>query len=90
MAAIVKVISKDELQTLEKYLSFTDKGNVVLVLDSLAKEIGVVDGDYAKEYDFGGESDIQVDVVTDKDHYFATGYLDGDFTLQHDFSAVSK
>ena len=69
MSAYVHVIPDEEYEILQKYL---DEG-AVLVRQSVAEEIGEKtgenpDGLYLDGYDFGGDADVWVDVVRNKDH----------------------
>ena len=69
MSAYVHVITDEEYEILQKYL---DEG-AVLVRQSVAEEIREKtgenpDGLYLDGYDFGGDADVWVDVVRNKDH----------------------
>ena len=69
MSAYVHVIPDEEYEILQKYL---DEG-AVLVRQSVAEEIREKtgenpDGLYLDGYDFGGDADVWVDVVRNKDH----------------------
>ena len=69
MSAYVHVIPDAEYEILQKYL---DEG-VVLVRQSVADEIREKTGEspaglYLDGYDFGGEADVCIDVVRDKNH----------------------
>ena len=69
MSAYVHVIPDEEYEILQKYL---DEG-AVLVRQSVAEEIRKKtgenpDGLYLDGYDFGGDADVWVDGVRNKDH----------------------
>ena len=69
LSANVHVIPDEEYEILQKYL---DEGTV-LVRQSVAEEIREKtgenpDGLYLDGYDFGGDADVWVDVVRNKDH----------------------
>lgn len=69
MSAYVHVIPDAEYEILQKYL---DEG-AVLVRQSIADEIREKtgenpDGLYLYGYDFGGEADVWIDVVRNRDH----------------------
>ena len=69
MSAYVHVIPDEEYEILQKYLG---EGSV-LVRQSVADEIREKtgrnpDGLYLDGYDFGGDADVWVDVVSDKSH----------------------
>jgi len=68
MGAIVKFVTPEDAEILNKYLT---SDGVVLVYQAMHEEteaLGVENNDDV-EYDFS-EADILVDVVTDPDHYF--------------------
>ena len=95
MSAYVHVIPDEEYEILQKYL---DEG-AVLVRQSVADEIKEKtgknpDGLYLDGYDFGGDADVWVDVVSDKSHMACDAILkeitgeedddcDDDDTLYH-------
>ena len=69
MSAIVHVVPDAEYEILQKYL---DEG-AVLVRQSVADEVKAKTGEspddlYLDGYDFGGEADIWIDVVRNKNH----------------------
>ena len=69
MSAYVHVVPDAEYEILQKYL---DEG-AVLVRQSVADEIKEKTGEgpaglYLDGYDFGGEADVWIDVVRDKNH----------------------
>ncbi len=69
LSAYVHVVPDEEYEILQKYL---DEG-AVLVRQSVAEEIREKtgenpDGLYLDGYDFGGDADVWVDVVRNKDH----------------------
>lgn len=69
MAATIKRVSKEHMEILREYLS---EPGIILVTDEMAevykKETGLelADGDDLDVYDFGGEPDHYVDVVSSK------------------------
>lgn len=69
VSAYVHVIPDEEYEILQKYL---DEG-AVLVRQSVADEVKAKTGEspddlYLDGYDFGGEADIWIDVVRNKNH----------------------
>lgn len=70
MSAMVKVIDPEDIPVLLKYFGL-DGGNqgVVLVMPNVAKACDVKNG-YVHGYDFGGEPDIVIDIVSRPDHWF--------------------
>ena len=73
-----RIVPKEDMEVLKKYLD--EMGAVLIdesILDSLDDEqieyLKKNDGRYAN-YDFGGDADIWVDLVTNVDHSFI-GFL---------------
>lgn len=69
--ATVRFVEKEHVEILRDYLGSDPAGAVILVYpEAQAKmvEQGVEDGD-DHSYDFGGESDLMVDVVSSENHY---------------------
>ena len=76
MSAYVHVIPDAEYEILQKYL---DEG-AVLVRQSIADEIREKTGEnpdmlYLYGYDFGGEADVWIDVVRNRDHMAYTAII---------------
>lgn len=71
--ATVVFVTPEDVDVLRKYLGASDSGSVVLVYPGEAQDalssLGVGD-DEEVDYDHGGESDLMVDVVSNKSHYF--------------------
>ena len=70
MSAFVHVMSDTDYSVIQKYL---DEEGVVLVsrsmADRLVEECGSpVDGLYLEGYDFGGDPDVWVDIVSSEEH----------------------
>ena len=69
LSAYVHVIPDEEYEILQKYL---DEGTVLVrksVADEIKEKTGEnPDGLYLDSYDFGGDADVWVDVVRNKDH----------------------
>lgn len=77
MSAFVRVVEEQDWPILRKYL---DEDGVVLVSRDVAdklqeQETGSIDGRYIDCYDFGGEADKFVDIVTSEGHYFVEKML---------------
>ena len=82
MAAVVKIVPKEEWRIMSKYLA--NEGVILVpenVFDDLPEKeraliMDAVNGSNAKlnsacqKYDFGGEADFMVDVIRDKNAYF--------------------
>lgn len=71
MSAYIKVVEEQDWPVLRKYL---DKDGVVLVSKDVAEKLkrqgtGSIDGRYFDGYDFGGDADKFVDIVTSEEHY---------------------
>lgn len=69
MAATIKVVSKEDWPIITKYL--LDKGStgIILIKPEVAEKNDIVDG-YDKDYDFFGDPDIWLDVISTDDHIF--------------------
>jgi len=69
----IKFVKEEHVDILLEYL---DAPGVVLLFPSAREEaarLGIEDGDYTPEdYDFGGEADVWVDLVTRPNHYLLT------------------
>ena len=73
MGAFVHVIDEKDFPILKKYL---DEEGVVLISPSLAEKLeaesGIsLDGQLLDKYDFGGDADMYVDLVSSMEHYAA-------------------
>lgn len=69
--ATVRFVDKQHAEILRDYLGSDPAGAVILVYpEAQAKmvEQGVEDGD-DHDYNFGGESDLMVDIVSSENHY---------------------
>lgn len=71
MSAYIKVVEEQDWPVLRKYL---DEDGVVLVSKDVAEKLkrqgaGSIDGRYFDGYDFGGDADKFVDIVTSEEHY---------------------
>ena len=71
MSAYIKVIEDTDLEILQKYL---ENDGVVLIHKNIAtqmeKELACsVDGEFLHDYDFGGEPDKYVDIISNDRHY---------------------
>lgn len=74
----IKIVPKEDMEVLKKYWGYP---GVVLIPETVFAGLPAPVQEQLSErpevdYDFGGESDIMVDVVLDKDHYFVQGQLD--------------
>ncbi|MEZ9709193.1 hypothetical protein AB4254_10990 [Vibrio breoganii] len=68
MAKVLFVEERD-LEVLRKYLA---EGDAVLIYpeqQSKVSDLGLSDGDET-DYEFGGDCDIQLDIVASKEHHF--------------------
>ena len=68
MAARIKFVKKADAEILRSYL---DEAGIALVFpgtQTKAKKAGLKPGDMV-DYDFGGEADVFVEIVSDPNHY---------------------
>lgn len=68
----VRFVSPEHVDILRDYLGADSAGAVVLIYPEAQEKVtslGIEDGDDV-DYDFGGESDLMVDVVSAPTHYF--------------------
>lgn len=89
MAALVRMVPREDWEVLKKYLTDTE-GCVLLsesVLEGLPKEqreqLQRVDN-CAVEYDYGGEADVWVDMVQSPDAYFLKGFFEEEPDYEQD------
>ena len=61
----VRVLDKEEFSEFMKYLA---SEGLVIVKKEIADKFGITDGSY--NYDFGGEADYWLDIVSDENHLF--------------------
>ena len=80
MAAYVKFVKPEHADIIREYLS---EEGTILVMPEMQKTLINMGIDcssverYPTDYDFGGESDKMVDIVSNDDHYFIN-YLTGE------------
>lgn len=70
--ATVRFVKPEHVDILRDYLGSDDGGAVVLVYPEMqptVEALNAEDGDES-DYDFGGESDLMVDVVSSEQSYF--------------------
>lgn len=89
MAAVVRMVPREDWEVLKKYLADTE-GCVLLsgsVLEGLPKEqreqLQRVDN-CVIEYDYGGEADVWVDMVQSPDAYFLKDFFEEQFDYEQD------
>jgi len=66
----VRIVPDKDWDIIRKYI---DCESVILVKESLIKELNLDEDeviDHGDGYDFGGEADIWVDVVSNEGHFF--------------------
>lgn len=71
MAKVIYV-KPEHRDVLREYLGAGDGGVVLLMNDEVVKKAeasGIDDGDSLHGYDFGGDADLWVEVVSSADHY---------------------
>lgn len=68
MSATARYVKPEHADILRDYLS--DEGVALIMPEAQeeAKSAGIEDNDYLDDYDFGGEADRMVEVVSDSDH----------------------
>lgn len=78
MAANVRIVPKKHWNILQEYLC-NDADGIVLIPMELVNTLNIkediTDGTTVS-YDFGGEADVWLDIVTDKSHLFLNEILE--------------
>ena len=74
MSAYLRVVPDEDCEVLQRYLE--DDNGVVLIQSSTAaamfgEQAGELDGLDLTDYNFGGETDVWVDIVHSPSHYAA-------------------
>lgn len=68
----IRFVSPEHVDILRNYLGADSAGAVVLIYPEIQKKVtslGIEDGDDV-DYDFGGQGDLMVDIVSSPTHYF--------------------
>lgn len=71
--ATVRFVKPEHVAIMRDYLGSNDGGAVVLIYPEMQEAVAAqgVDDEDDVDYDFGGgDSDLQIDVIASKEHYF--------------------
>ena len=84
MANNIFIVPEKDWEIIRKYIS--SRNAVVLIHEDTAKKVGVAQDmlNDSSDYDFGGEADVMLDLVTNKDHYFFTHLKEDDILKKED------
>lgn len=78
--ATVRFVSPEHASILRDYLGCDDGGAVILVMPEVQDTVrgqGLDDGEFV-EYDFGGQPDLSVEMVSSTESYFINEIAGGD------------